>query len=104
MVQPANGEQLPRRVSVADSVRADVEAMRRAGALLPDSDGLVAMALKLARQLDEAHELTGPVAVGYRELRSTLIALRRTDGSDNDAFAELLNELSAPVRDRPEPE
>lgn len=57
---------------VEDATRAEVDALR----VEPVAPGMVAIALELARQMDDAEAPTSAAVVG-RELRNTMLELRR---------------------------
>lgn len=67
----------------------------------PVAASLAAVADTLARTLDAGAGLA--TAAVASELRATLLALAGTDGGDDDGTQSLLAELSAPVRNGPQP-
>lgn len=73
-------------MSTEDATRAEIDALRVASV----APGLVAVALELARQLDEAEAPTS-AAVVARELRATMLELRKVApaAEEGDALDEL---------------
>jgi hypothetical protein len=83
-----------RRGPVERKVRADVAALI---SVHPMGEALAEMSFNLARALDEGAGLA--TAAVNRELRANLMELSRLADDGND---DLADELSTPVRDRPE--
>lgn len=95
-------ESAPAQPLVVDLPELSVEAaVRTTVADLPEEApahvSLVALALTLARKLDEGAGLA--TAAVARELRSTLDVLTRTEGDDDDELADFVSRLSAPMGD-----
>jgi len=76
-------------------VRADIDALVTGH---PMGEALIEMSLNLARTLDGGAGLA--TAAVNRELRANLLELARLAVDDADPLAD---DLSAPVRDAPEP-
>ncbi|MGW0131902.1 hypothetical protein [Streptomyces sp. NPDC003299] len=81
-------------VDVETKTRAEIDTLR-VGDLAP---GLVALALKLARQIDECEAPTTAAVVG-RELRATLLELRKV-APPAAAAADPLDQLAEKRRKR----
>jgi hypothetical protein len=84
-----------RRGPVERKVRADIASVMTAH---PMGEALAEMSYNLARALDDGAGLA--TAAVNRELRANLTELARLAVNDSD---DLADELSAPVRDTPEP-
>src|SRR5215217_6397422 len=80
------------------AVRVDLAELAPSG---PVSGSLAATALILAGTLDGGAGLA--TAAVARELRATLLALVGGTGGDDDGSQTLLDQLSAPVLDGPQP-
>lgn len=87
-------------MTLQQEVEKQIKAMKAAGSIIPESQGLEALALRLARLIGDTTEVTGPVASMFKELRETLKTLRRDDVKDDTdgQLKELLGTLSTPVR------
>ena len=86
-----------------EAVRADLDSLRSAGKLRPDSETLQAAALTLALMLDLDAEVSAPQAV--KELRATMSELR-VDGASTETaalLASLGTAVPTPLRDASKP-